>query len=72
MLMKQSNLLLQLNFLVCKLIIIELDNNVSTVCFHRCSSACLAMIAVTGLMTTDTLYLTVCLFELAFGAVGQV
>jgi len=32
------------------------DNTISVVCIHRCSSACFAMVAVTGLMTTDTLY----------------
>ena len=32
------------------------------------------MVAVTGLMTSDTLYFhfTVCFFEFSFGAVGQV
>jgi hypothetical protein len=31
------------------------------------------VVAVTGLMVTDTLYffISLCLFELAFGAVGQ-
>jgi len=48
--------LLQRNFLVCKLIITSPDNNISSVCIHRFSSACFAMVAVTGLMTTDTLY----------------
>ena len=32
-----------------------IDNNISSVCINRCSSACFAMVAVTGLMTTDTL-----------------
>jgi len=35
---------------------VQIDNNTSSVCIHRCSSACFAMVAVTGLMTTDTLY----------------
>jgi len=35
---------------------VEIDNNISSVCIHRCSSACFAMVTVTGLMTTDTLY----------------
>ena len=54
--MKLSNLLLQRNFLVCKLIITQPDNNTSSICIHRCSAACFAMVAVTGLMTTNTLY----------------
>jgi len=44
----------------------QIDNNISTGCIHRCSSVCFALVAVTGLMTTDTLY-----FVLAFGALGQ-
>jgi len=56
MAMKQSDLLLQKHFLVCKLIITYPDKNISSVCIHRCSSACFAMVAVAGLMTTDTLY----------------
>ena len=32
------------------------DKNVSSVCIHRCSSAYFATVAVTGLVTTDTLY----------------
>jgi len=32
------------------------DNNVSSVCIHRCSSACFAMMVITGTMTTDILY----------------
>jgi len=56
MAMKQSDLLLQQNFLVCKLIITYPDNNISSVCTHKCCSICFAVVAVTGLMTTDTLY----------------
>jgi len=71
--MKQSDLLLQQNFLVCKLIITNPDKNISSVCIHRYSSACFTVVAVTGLMTTDILYflISLCLFELAFGAVFQ-
>ena len=41
---------------------VQIDNNISSVCIHRCSSACFAMVAVTGLMTTETSYFqfTVC------------
>ena len=35
---------------------VQIDKNISSVCIHRCSSVCFAMVAVTGLMTTDTLY----------------
>jgi hypothetical protein len=34
---------------------VQIDNNISSVCIHRCSSACFVMVALTGLMTTDTL-----------------
>ena len=56
MVMKQSNLLLQRNFMMCKLIITWPDKSIPSVCIHRCGSACYAMVAVTGPMTTDTLY----------------
>ena len=70
MVMKQSNSLLQRNFLVCKLITTYPDNNTSGMCIHRCSSVCFAMVAVTGLMTTDTFYFHfTILFELTSGAV---
>jgi len=52
----ETNSLLQRDFLVCKLIITQPDYNIASVCIQRCSSACFAMAAVTGLMTTDTLY----------------
>jgi len=35
---------------------VQIDNNISSVCIHRCSSALFAMVAVAGLMITDTLY----------------
>jgi len=34
---------------------VQIDN-IFGVCIHRCSSVCFAMVEVTGLMTTDTLY----------------
>jgi len=48
--MKQSN------FLVCRFTITLPDNNTSSICTHRCSSVCIAMVAVMGVTTTDTLY----------------
>ena len=39
-----------------KFLVVQIDNNISSVCIHRFSLACFAMVAVTGLMTTDTLY----------------
>ena len=47
---------------------VQIDDNISSVCICRYSSACFAMVAVTGLMTTDTLYFH---FTVSFGAVGQ-
>ena len=38
-----------------KILGVQIDN-ISSVCICRCSSACFAMVAVTGLMTTDILY----------------
>jgi hypothetical protein len=32
------------------------ENNISSVCIQRCSSSCFAVVALTGLMTADTLY----------------
>jgi len=37
-------------------LITQPDSNIGSVCIQRCSSACFGMVAVTGLMTTDTLY----------------
>jgi len=34
---------------------VQIDNNTSSVRIHRRSSACFAVVALTGLMTTDTL-----------------
>jgi hypothetical protein len=34
----------------------QIVNNISSGCIHRCSSVCFAVVAVTGLLTTDTLY----------------
>ena len=39
-----------------KFIAVQIGNDIASVCIHRCSSACFAMVAVTGMMTTDTLY----------------
>ena len=54
--MKQSNSLLQKKILVLQIDDNLTDNNISSVCIHGCSSACFDMVAITGLMTTDTLY----------------
>jgi len=35
---------------------VQIDNDISSVCIHRCNSVCFAMVAVAGLMTTDILY----------------
>ena len=35
---------------------VQIDDNILGVCVHRGSSVCFAMVAVTGLITTDTLY----------------
>jgi len=43
---------------------VKIDNNISSVCIHRCTSVCFAIVAVTGQMTTDTLYFH---FTVSFG-----
>jgi len=51
---------------------VQIDNNTSGVCIHRCFSVCFATVAVKGLMTTVTLYfhLTVSFWVSLWGSVS--